>query len=206
MFINSKPKTYNLPAGEAGLKLTTGFTLIEVIVSIAMFTLVILIAYEMYSLGQNVYRRGGDEMEAWQNARTVLDRLTREVRQAESLATVLPAISDDTANPPANELMFQDGHDPSQITYIRYYLNGTNLNWQRIAYYFSIQPDLYVVFNSKDQFGNPPNQTILDDRVIGEYFSDLDFWGDGNLINIIVRLSKNDHIINLMTAVYGRNL
>ncbi|MFA6551519.1 MAG: prepilin-type N-terminal cleavage/methylation domain-containing protein [Patescibacteria group bacterium] len=199
MFVNSKPKTYNL-------KLTTGFTLIEVIVSIAMFTLVILIAYEMYSLGQNVYRRGGDEMETWQNARAALDRMTREIRQAESLATALPATSDDIANPPANELIFQDGHDTSQITYIRYYLNGANLNWQRVAYYFSIQPDLYVAFNSKDQFGNPPNQIILDDRVIGEYFSDLDFWGNGNLINIIIQLSKNGRAINLMTAVYGRNL
>jgi type II secretory pathway component PulJ len=184
----------------------SGFTLVEVIVSIGMFILVILIAYELYSLGQNVYRRGGDEMEAWQNARAALDRMTREIRQAESLATVLPATSDDPVNPPANEVMFQDGHDTFQITYIRYYLDGTNLNWQRVAYYFSIQPDLYVASNSKDQFGNPPNQIVLDDRVIGEYFDDLDFWGDGNLINIIVRLSKNGRLINLMTAVYGRNL
>ena len=192
-------RTYQLkPAG--------GFTLLEVIVSVAIFSLVILVAYEIYSLGQNIYRRGGDEMEVWQNARASLDRLTREVRQTESLATALPDVNDDPDNPPANELRFQDGHDTSSITYLRYYLNGANLQWQRIAYYFSVQPEVYVTYNSQDQFGNPPEQIILEERVIGEYFSDLDFWRTNNLINIIIHLTKNGREVNLMTAVYGRNL
>jgi len=192
------------------LKLKThssrGFTLLEVIVSVAIFTLVILVAYETYALGQNIYRRGGDEMEVWQNARASLDRLTREARQAESLATALPEVNNDPENPPANELQFQDGHDTSRLTYLRYYLDGADLKWQRVAYYFSVQPDLYVTYDSQDQFGNPPEQIILEERIIGEYFSDLDFWRTNNLINIIIHLTKNGREVNLMTAVYGRNL
>lgn len=172
----------------------------------AIFTLVTLVAYSLYSLGQNTYRRGGAEMEIWQNARATLDRMTREVRQAESLTTILPATDGDLNNPPANELQFQSGHDASAITYVRYYLDGADLMRQKIAYYFSIQPEVYVACDSQDQFGNPPQSIILEDSLVGEYFTDLDFWQNNNLINIMIHLSKNDRVIDLMTSVYGRNL
>jgi len=160
----------------------------------------------MYSLGQNVYRRSGNEMEIWQNARAAFDRLTREIRQAEDLATSLPAVNDDPMNPPAGELQFQDGHDTSRITYIRYYLDGSDLKRQIIAYYFSIQPETYVRWDSRDGFGQLPDQTFLEERIIGEYFTNLDFWGSNGLINIAAGLEKGGRNIQLLTAVYGRNL
>lgn len=183
-----------------------GFTLIETIISIALFTAVILMTASIYSLSQRTYRSGGDENELWQNARVVLDRMTREIRQAKDLVTEIPATDDEPENPPPPELQFQDGHDLSEIKYIKYYLDNTDFKRQIIAYYFDEEPETYVRWDSTDAFENPPNELILENRIIGEYFTNLQFWGESNLINIAVDLSKGDKVVNLLTAVYGRNL
>ena len=134
---------------------TRGFTLLELLISISIFVLVMLTVYSLFSLGQRAYRRGGEEMEIWQNARTSLDRMTREIRQAENIVTVLPPSETDPLNPPVNELQFQDGHDNTEIIYIRYYLDGTDLMRQRLGYYFPDTPAVYVKWDSLDSFGNP---------------------------------------------------
>jgi len=183
-----------------------GFTLLEVLVSIAVFSLVMLTVYSLFSMAQTTYSQGGNDMELWQNARASLDRMTRELRQAEEIVTVLPATNEDPINPPASELEFKDGHDITQITYIRYYLDGTDLKRRRLAYYFASDPAIYVYAGSVDESDNPPLQLILEDRIIGEYFSNLDFWEVNNLTSIYIQLRKTTRNIELMTAVYGRNL
>ncbi len=174
----------------------------EIIISIALFIAIITMVYSIYSLSQRSYNQGGDENELWQNARVVFDRMTREVRQAKNLVTEIP-ISD---NDPASEMQFQDGHDLSEIIYIKYYLDNTDLKRQVLAYCFDEEPETYVIWNGVDEFGNPPNELILEDRIIGQWFSDLNFWGEDGLINISISLTKKNKTIDLLTAVYGRNL
>ncbi|MFA5318382.1 MAG: type II secretion system protein [Patescibacteria group bacterium] len=183
-----------------------GFTLLEVLFSIGIFSIVMLTAYALFSVAQNTYNQGGNDIELWQNARASLDRITREIRQAQEIATALPEESGDPLNPPSSEIEFQDGHDTSQITYIRYYLNGADLMRRSLAYYFSSDPDIYLYSDALDDFGNPPDELILEDSLIGEYFSDLDFWSVNNVVNIYIKLEKANRDIELMTAVYGRNL
>jgi len=183
-----------------------GFTLLEVLVSIALFILIMLTAYSMFSIAQNTYNHGGNDIELWQNARASLDRMTREIRQSDEINTNIPEVNDDAINPSVSELEFKNGHDISTITYIRYYLDGTNLKRQHIAYYFSNDPSIYVYADIIDEFDNPPLKLILEDRIIGEYFSNLDFWGSNNLINIYIQLQNKGRDIEAMTAVYGRNL
>ena len=188
------------------LKNCKGFTLMEVIVSIALFVLIIMMVSSIYTLSNKTYRAGGNENELWQNARVILDRLTREIRQAKDLVSTFPEISDNPLNPPINEFEFQDGHDMSQFTYIKYYLNNNQIKRQSIAYYFDEDPNTYVLYSDRDAFNNSPNQIILEDQIVGEYFNNIKFWGSANSINMEINLEKNNKIIELMTAVYGRNL
>ena len=103
--------------------------------------------------------------------------------------------------------MFQDGHDINTIQYIRYFMEGTNLKRQLIVFYFPSLPDVYVHSYQTDSVAphNIPIQQVLEEKIIGEYLDDIEFWGE-RLLNINIYLSKNHQNIIINTAVYGRNL
>jgi len=186
-------------------KNTAGFSLLEIIVSISLFTIIILLVSDIFLVAQRAYSKNSNIAELTQNARVSLDRISRELRQSSNIITTLPATDDDPSNPPANQIFLQDGHDINQITYLRYYLDGTNLMREHKAYYFIQEPSVYVAYNALDQGGSLPLTTIIDDRVVGEYFTTLNFWGAGGLINISLGLIKNENIFNLETSVFSRN-
>ena len=182
-----------------------GFTLPEVIVSISLFTIIILLTGSMYSLSQKSYNKGSGKGELIQNARVSLDRITRELRQSVNIVTVLPLTADEEGNSPPSEIFFQDGHDISQISYLRYYLDGSDLRRSKIIYYFDSEPNIYVTHNSVDHLENPPEELILEDRIVGEYFNDLKYWGSGGLIYIFENFSKGEEEFSIRTAVFSRN-
>lgn len=182
-----------------------GFSLLEILVSLSLFTFAILLVNSMYSLSQKTYNKGASKGELVQNARVSLDRMGRELRQAVDIITVLPATDSAPLNPPTNEILFQDGHDISQTTYLRYYLDGTDLKRSHIAYYFSSDPGTYVTHDSLDQSGYSPEELIIEDRIVGEYFNELQFWGSGGLVYISLNLEKNQDSFNTETSVFRRN-
>lgn len=83
-----------------------GFTLTEMIISVAIFALVLIIVYSSYSLSQRSYLEGENLAELTQNGRVILERISREIRQAKEIATELPQ---DRTDPP-DEIKFHDGH------------------------------------------------------------------------------------------------
>ena len=87
-----------------------GFTLIESIVAITVFILISIVRYSAYLFNQRAYLEGEKMAELTQNGRIVIERITREVRQATDIVTVLPQIDQGAANP--MEIEFQDGHIP----------------------------------------------------------------------------------------------
>jgi prepilin-type N-terminal cleavage/methylation domain-containing protein len=183
-----------------------GFTLFEILVALSLFVVIILIVGSIFILAQKSYSKGAGEAELTQNIRVSLDRISRELRQTTNIATSLPATNSDPLNPPTEEIFFQDGHDISQITYIRYYLDGTNLMRKQLAYYFAPQTTLYVPYNSVDQYSDPPQEYIIENpTIISEYFNKLNFWGSNGLIHIFIELEKNQNKLNIDSAIYGRN-
>lgn len=182
-----------------------GFTTFEIIVSISLFTIAIILINSMYLLSQKSYNKGASQGELTQNIRVSLDRISRELRQSEDIVTVLPETNNDPENPPPNEIFFQDGHDISQVTYLRYYLNVTDLMRSHIAYYFDDEPNIYVVWNSVDEFGDSPEELILEDRIVGEYFNNLEFWGSDGLVHIFINLIKSQNSLNIDTSIFSRN-
>lgn len=182
-----------------------GFTILEISISVALFTLAVLLVGSMYTISQRAYNSGSDQGELSQNIRVSLDRISRELRQSKEIITAMPASKDDLGNPPVNEIFFQDGHKSDQISYIRYYLDDTNLMRSHIAYYFSVLPDDYVRWDSIDESGNSPEIIVLENRIVAEFFNKLEFYGENGLIHISVSADKNNSIINIDTSVYSRN-
>ena len=169
----------------------------EIAATMSLFVVVILLTGSIFTLAQRSYNRSVNKNELIQNVRVCLDRLSRELRQANQLITDIST--------PTSTIIFQDGHDLDNITYIEYYLDNTDFNRAHGHYYFDAEPDTYVYYNSVDAFGNPPNATTTEDRVIGEYFSSLTFSGAEGLVDIDMALVKNNIPFNINTKIYIRD-
>ena len=197
----------------------SGFTLTEVLVSITIFILIIVAIYSIYILSQKAYQEGERAAEITQNGRVILERMTREIRQAKEIVTELPQVPDNPDKPPLSEIEFEDGHTPSLYQslgsgyyYIRYFIpeNSNELKRQYRVYCFEDCGicSTYFRWNDTRLVEGVPENTHpcnLEELAVGEYVSDLKFWGT-NLINISLTLSKNDKEINLKTEVSGRNI
>lgn len=188
----------------ANKKNQAGFSLVEVIIAINISVILFLIVSLVYFLSQNIYQKTDTRSEIIQNGRVILDRMVRELRQAQNLITTLPENNSDPASLPS-AIEFQDGHNSSVITYIKYHLNGTDIERELTRYHFVDTPNVYVHSYDLDQYGDPPVIEIVENKVIGEYVSDLEFYGHG-LITINLSLAKNSENMTITTAIYGRNL
>jgi len=187
-----------------GLKSGAGFSIIEIVITIFISMTILLVTYDIFLISQKSFTIGDARLELIQNSRVVLDRLTRELRQTSEIVTALPLTKSVIGFPPPNEIQFQDGHGLTDIQYIRYYLIDNSLYRQRIAYSFSEEPDTYVAWNAENEYGQPPNAAILDNKIIAEYITDLIFFGTSN-ISIEIWLEKKGVEEHFYTGVWGRN-
>lgn len=181
-----------------------GFTLTEMTVVIAIFSLVIATVYLIYALNQRVYLAGEEMAEITQNGRVILERMTREIRQAREIVTKL---SDDESEA-TSVIEFEDGHITTRYYYIHYYQEDGNVKREVKRYYFSsdpCDPCTFLPWNA-----TLPGETLIaitveEPVIIGEYVTNLKFWGS-YAINIFITLTKNNQEIDLSTKVFGRNL
>ncbi len=88
------------------LFLQKGFTLAEMIIVITIFILIIVVVYSTYVLSRRACLEGEKVAEVVQNGRVILERMSREIRQAREIVTEIP---EERVNP-SNEIKFQDGH------------------------------------------------------------------------------------------------
>lgn len=86
------------------------FTLTEVLVTISAFLIIVIIIYSVQAFSQKAYQRGETATEIFQNGRVILEKMSREIRQAKYIVTLLPEIPDDPEFLPSAEILFQDGH------------------------------------------------------------------------------------------------
>ena len=180
-----------------------GFTLVELTIAITIALLILLIVSATFVLNQRVFRKSNLKSELTQNARITLDLMAREIRQAQDIVTILPE-NDLNAQTIAHEIEFEDGHITSQIQYIRYYLDNSNLQRQIIVYYFDTDPDTHVYWDDIDAFGSP-EMLVLEEKTIGENFSNINFYGTDN-INIELTLEKQTEQIQINTLINPRNI
>lgn len=77
-----------------------GFTLPEMIIVTFIFCLLMTVIYSVYLFQERAYKSGESSAEIIQNGRVVLERITREIRQAKKIISDLPS----------SEIKFQEGH------------------------------------------------------------------------------------------------
>lgn len=193
-----------------------GFTFVEVLITLSIVIFVFSACFTLYFLAQRFYQRAEERAEILQNGRVILERLSREIRQATEIITPLPQLPDLPGNPPSPSIEFEDGHTPSPYQallsdyyYIRYYLDDSEVFRQYRVYCFE---DCAVCssfvrwndFRLEDETQVYPQACNLEEKVIGEYVSDLSFWG-ANTIQIGLSLIKKGENIDLATQITGRN-
>lgn len=157
-----------------------GFILTETLIAVMLGVTLVSIAGMILFLQQRVATTSTRESELSQNARIITEHMTRDIRQATDIITSLPTSSE----PPemlAHEIQFEDGHEDQFIQYIRYYIDGTHLKRQRIAYFFSTNPSEYVRWDATNEFGGT-SSTTLEDRIIAEYIDQLNIYGNGSIV------------------------
>lgn len=173
-----------------------GFSLLEVIVIIALGTLIILAALAIFNLSLKALNKGDKKAEYVQNGMVVFDSLTRELRQAKEIITPLPSA----------EIEFEDGHNPYPLSYIRYYLNGADFMREERRYYFLNAPDVYVKKTDQDEFGNLPLMKVMSLSIKAQYFQSLNFSMSDSQIKVEAQIGESNQNIKLRTVVESRNL
>jgi type II secretory pathway component PulJ len=186
------------------LKKITGFTLIEIVSVLALSSLIFILIYQIYDVSQSVFKQNNVTLELAQNGRVVLDRLSRELRQAKVIATPLPDNKNQDGFTPPNFLLFENGHEATTTHYLRYQLQDHQIHRQIINYTFAPDPEVAVHYNDSDQFGEGPQENILEDRVIADYIDQIIFYGS-DVVTIEIDLKKDNYFYRLLTSVWGRN-
>lgn len=90
-----------------------GFTLVEMMVSVAIFGLLFLAIFAILTAGNNVFQRDAIYLELQQNTRNGMDRIVREVRESRSSVITVEAAN-------ADRISFNTPNE----TGIRYYLSS----------------------------------------------------------------------------------
>ncbi|MBI5766008.1 hypothetical protein HZA71_02150 [Candidatus Falkowbacteria bacterium] len=181
-----------------------GFTLLELLISICGGVIILFGVLNLFSAARVAISASGGRSELTQNGRIALERLARDIRQAETLVTNLPETDSDPQNPPTSEIEFQDGHDAEVLTYIRYYLTGQTLYRETLFYSFPAEPTVHVIFNSRNEFNELPMRNTIEQAIVAEHAAEIKFFGD-SLINIKITLSNNSETITMPTTIFGRN-
>ena len=192
-------------------KIQKGFTLVEILVFITIFLLVSIGIFNIFSFSQIFYSQETFQSELLQNGRVILERITREIRQGESMVPQLP-------NNPALEIEFQDGHTPSPYAYlasdyyyIRYYFSSSTKELYRQYKVYCFDPcescNTYFRWSDTKIEGTdiiPTHACVLEEKIIGEYVKNLNFWGSG-LISISLTLNNKGQELTFQTKIFGRN-
>lgn len=183
----------------------TAFTLIELLVAVLLSSLLIGLTASTYSLFRKSISQDQAKADISQNARIVMDRLSRELRQTPEVVTELPIDYNDNSVTQPGEIMFEDGHDMGSITYRRYYIVGNVLKQDIIEYYFAAQSDVRVKWNDVDASNNLPLSTIISTVDIADNVSSISFYGDNLIEANILTMDGYGQQYALRTVIKARN-
>lgn len=177
--------------------------MIEVSITLAILGLVLAAVYGVYFLSQRAYGIEENAIEITQNGRVILERLTREIRQASEIVTALP----ETEVLATSTIMFEDGHVQEPYQYIRYFKTDGLIKREVAGFYFSgdFEENLVPWDAVPPQGQTLETKTIQEAQTIGEYVTGLKFWGS-KTIYIALDLDKKENNLQLRTSIFGRNI
>jgi len=107
-----------------------GFSLLEVLISLSVFTIVLFAVYTSFTASHRTFVRGEDKIEVQQTSRVAMGMAASEIRTAgydpSNVMTLMPTTAIQVAN--ANTLTFIADVDGNNVTdQVTYRLQGTQL-------------------------------------------------------------------------------
>lgn len=184
------------------IKKIQAFTMVELLLAVGIGAAVLASASGLYLTGANVCRKAAAERELSRNGRAAIERITREIRQAEEIAMVISQQEEESSS----EIMLRSGQDENALAYVRYYLEGIDLRRQEGFYYFESDPEKTPVpWNAAGHSGENPLWEINEDEIAAENFSKIEFFGNP-LVRMRFSLRKAGVEINLASAALSRNM
>lgn len=167
-----------------------GFSLIEVMVVIAVFSIIIASVFSIMTIGRNAWYQGGTAIDVQQEGRKAMDKMVRELRESGSQKQNLP-----TSSPyQANEVIFQISVGVDTDGNIIW---GATTDWAdsttvtasyAIKYYLSNNKIYRSVLNSY-----PSGSVVGTDTIMANNIQSLTFTGNvspATTINITVVAEK----------------
>ena len=124
----------------------SGFTLIEVVITLAVGVLILTGILGVFLITRQTLTRNSGRAEIVQNGRIALERLSRDLRQAEEIAGVIPEAQGEALS----ALEFQDGHDASALTYLRYHFENESLYLEHSYYALTSDPTVQVRYHDEE--------------------------------------------------------
>lgn len=192
------------------MKNRKAFTLVEILTVVVLGAIIISAAYGVYLASYKSYKYNSESAELTQNARIALERMSREIRQAQEI--INPQTMPPTADSPTqNIIVFQDGHtifstpspDPTcAIQYIEYTISNNNLIRTIIQYKDPLQGNLCVKYNPAN-----PQLTVnrLPEEIKAENIKTLKFFGSNTLITIFIEVTDGKINYKFQTQTSPRN-
>lgn len=175
------------------LKEESGFTLVEVMVTMMLMILVMFALYSIFDMSIRVFSFGNDKIEAVENARIGVSKMEREIRAAYPL--------DRTVTPPK---LFDTSTGANQITF------GLDLNGNRV-----VDAGERVTYTKSGNTLTRTEGSGLPQPAI-EYVSGLEFgyqnrfgasvpYSSAEIVNIKLTVDKDGRTQELQTDVSLRN-
>jgi prepilin-type N-terminal cleavage/methylation domain-containing protein len=175
------------------LKINKGFTLVEILMAIAVAGLIGGAIITIYPAVKKGYEYGEIRTDVNQNARLAIGRICREIKATAEIVTILPAAP---STPSTATIIFRDQAAP--IHYITYYLNGTDL--KRKVTHYHLLPDT----TTQVAWSPTAQETVERDDLMAQNITFLDFWGQTQVF-INLTASSSGISIPLTTACWPRN-
>lgn len=175
------------------------FTLVEILTVVFLGTVLIMVGYTVYEMSYKSYTKNSNSSELTQNARIALERMSREIRQAQEVITPLPDNAGSSC--PPLEIKFQDGHDTTPIQYIKYYRSSSDNDlYRQTSHYYTTNPDVWVKYET--------GAIEVADLPVAkaQKISALQFWGTNSTVTINLTVSNNNTNYTFETKTLGRNI
>lgn len=180
------------------------FTLVELLIALVVSGILVSISVRIYGVTRTALQQDQAKADLSQNARIVLGRLSRELRQTPDIVTILPANQSDNSIAQPGYIEFQDGH-ANDLTYKRYYLNGTVLEQDTKEYYFSSAPGTRVRWDATSN-GATPTASVISTQDIADNIQSISFYGNDSSVQMVIISSDGaNQRFTLQGTVQERN-
>lgn len=181
------------------------FTLVELLVAVAVSSVLVFITVSTYSLFRRSMTLDQSRAALAQNGRIAFDRLSRELRQTPEVVTDLPADPNDTTVVQPGEIEFEDGH-ANNLTYKRYYVASGVLKVDVKQYYFTYDTGTRVKWNAVGTSGESPISNVISTNDVADSVQSVSFYGSNQVQMLITLQDSDSQQLQLRTTILGRNL